>query len=419
MNGEMGVIEYHDAERDRVLLACDDGRRLTLAVSELDTMRLAHAVSIHKAQGSQAPAVVVVLHRGHHLMLTRNLVYTAITRAERVCVVVGERAALHVALGRRDAHARHTRLQGAAGGLTGAAQVAPERDPERMQRTRRARASGGARAAAPRSAGRRGARHRDVAHLAVGELGDAVGQLDLQPLRRAGGQRRDDDLVVAAGVPLLLHGDDRVGVAQHARGLDAGRFEVRRGALQAALRPPRARRRPHGASIVTWIGPRSARWRSASSSSGESTVWLATTRTMRGEGHWRPSFGSDALCSEGTTQPGRMAPTVGPSPADTRWSRAALGLPQRDDHHLAGGAVVAADEDERAVDKVAHVDRAARAGRARRRLVVDAAGLPRARDPRDDLRPRVDLAGAPADALAEALDGVVGDGDQDAQRSRS
>jgi exodeoxyribonuclease V alpha subunit len=110
MNGEMGVIEHHDAERERVLLACDDGRRLTLPVAELDTMRLAHAVSIHKAQGSQAPAVVVVLHRGHHLMLTRNLVYTAITRAERVCVVVGERAALHVALGRRDAHARHTRL---------------------------------------------------------------------------------------------------------------------------------------------------------------------------------------------------------------------------------------------------------------------------------------------------------------------
>jgi exodeoxyribonuclease V alpha subunit len=111
MNGEMGVIEHHDSERDRVLLACDDGRRIALAVGELDTMRLAHAVSIHKAQGSQAPAVVVVLHRGHHLMLTRNLVYTAITRAERACVVVGERAALHVALGRRDAHARYTRLK--------------------------------------------------------------------------------------------------------------------------------------------------------------------------------------------------------------------------------------------------------------------------------------------------------------------
>jgi exodeoxyribonuclease V alpha subunit len=110
MNGEMGVVEHHDPERDRVLFACDDGRRLTLPVAELDTMRLGHAVSVHKAQGSQAPAVVVVLHRGHHLMLTRNLVYTAITRAERVCVVVGEPAALQAALGRRDAHARHTRL---------------------------------------------------------------------------------------------------------------------------------------------------------------------------------------------------------------------------------------------------------------------------------------------------------------------
>jgi exodeoxyribonuclease V alpha subunit len=110
MNGEMGVIEHHDAERDRVLFAADDGRRLALPVAELDTMRLGHAVSVHKAQGSQAPAVVVVLHRGHQLMLTRNLVYTAITRAERVCVVVGEPAALQAALGRRDAHARHTRL---------------------------------------------------------------------------------------------------------------------------------------------------------------------------------------------------------------------------------------------------------------------------------------------------------------------
>jgi exodeoxyribonuclease V alpha subunit len=110
MNGEMGVIEHHDPERDRILLACDDGRRIALPTSELETMRLGHAVSVHKAQGSQAPAVVVVLHRGHHLMLTRNLVYTAITRAERVCVVVGEPAALHAALGRRDAHARHTRL---------------------------------------------------------------------------------------------------------------------------------------------------------------------------------------------------------------------------------------------------------------------------------------------------------------------
>ena len=110
MNGELGVLLHHDAERDRVLLACDDGRRLALPLGDLDTMRLAHAISIHKSQGSQAPAVVVVLSRAHHVMLTRNLLYTAVTRAERVCVVVADRIAMRTALARRDAHRRYTRL---------------------------------------------------------------------------------------------------------------------------------------------------------------------------------------------------------------------------------------------------------------------------------------------------------------------
>ncbi len=110
MNGERGVLVHHDPEHDRVTLAGDDGRRIALDVGELSTLRLAYACSVHKAQGSQAPAVVVVVHRGHSLMLTRNLLYTAVTRAERVCVVVGERAALAHALCHRDAHRRHTRL---------------------------------------------------------------------------------------------------------------------------------------------------------------------------------------------------------------------------------------------------------------------------------------------------------------------
>jgi exodeoxyribonuclease V alpha subunit len=110
MNGERGVLVHHDNDEDTVILACDDGRRLTLGVRELDTLRLAHATSIHKAQGSQAPAIVVPLHRSHHVMLTRNLVYTALTRAQRIAVLVGQSSALGIALGRRDAHARHTRL---------------------------------------------------------------------------------------------------------------------------------------------------------------------------------------------------------------------------------------------------------------------------------------------------------------------
>jgi exodeoxyribonuclease V alpha subunit len=110
-NGERGVLVHHDAERDRVHFAGEDGRRLTLPVDALDTLRLAYAASVHKAQGSQARAIVVPIFTGHRIMLTRNLVYTAVTRAQEVCVVVGEPAALAGAVRRTDARRRHTRLR--------------------------------------------------------------------------------------------------------------------------------------------------------------------------------------------------------------------------------------------------------------------------------------------------------------------
>ncbi|MBW3608115.1 MAG: ATP-dependent RecD-like DNA helicase [Actinobacteria bacterium] len=109
-NGERGVLLHHDDERDRVLFGGEDGRRVSLPLDALDTLRLAYAATVHKAQGSQARAIVVPVFRGHQIMLTRNLVYTAVTRAQEVCVVVGEPAALALAVGRTDARRRHTRL---------------------------------------------------------------------------------------------------------------------------------------------------------------------------------------------------------------------------------------------------------------------------------------------------------------------
>ncbi|MCW3041627.1 MAG: ATP-dependent RecD-like helicase [Solirubrobacterales bacterium] len=110
MNGELAVIVAYDDDRDAAVLACDDGRTLRLPVKDCGTLRLGHAISIHKSQGSQMPVVVVPLFRGHHVMLTRNLVYTALTRAERAAVFVGDLGALSMALGRRDAGKRFTRL---------------------------------------------------------------------------------------------------------------------------------------------------------------------------------------------------------------------------------------------------------------------------------------------------------------------
>ena len=109
-NGEIGVIVANDPGRGTITLVGDDGRRLTLDNNETGTLRLAYACSVHKMQGSQAPAIVIALARGHAPMLTRNLVYTAVTRSQTVCVVVAERGALPTALGRVDASRRNTRL---------------------------------------------------------------------------------------------------------------------------------------------------------------------------------------------------------------------------------------------------------------------------------------------------------------------
>jgi exodeoxyribonuclease V alpha subunit len=116
MNGETGVLVHHDDDRDRVILATDDGRRVSLPVRDLDTFKLGFASSVHKAQGSQWRAVVVALSRGHHVMLTRNLVYTGLTRAAELLVLVAEPGTVLTAARRVEARARHTRLAELVGG---------------------------------------------------------------------------------------------------------------------------------------------------------------------------------------------------------------------------------------------------------------------------------------------------------------
>lgn len=110
MNGSIVFLRSDDPEEEAIVVDSDDGGRLTIPYGETAALRLAFAISVHKAQGCEVPVVVGVCHRSHARMLTRPLLYTAITRARGSCVLVGDRAALAMAVGRDDAGARHSGL---------------------------------------------------------------------------------------------------------------------------------------------------------------------------------------------------------------------------------------------------------------------------------------------------------------------
>lgn len=108
-NGDLGMIEGMDLEDQ--LVAVRFGDRL-VTYDYADLMELAHGycVTVHKSQGSEYPAVVIPLHTSHFLMLSRNLLYTALTRAKRTVVLVGSTRAIGVAMRSTEAVVRYTGL---------------------------------------------------------------------------------------------------------------------------------------------------------------------------------------------------------------------------------------------------------------------------------------------------------------------
>jgi exodeoxyribonuclease V alpha subunit len=96
-NGDIGRIARIDLEEQEVVVRVD-GRAVTYDFSELDELTLAYAATVHKSQGSEYPAVILPVHTTHYPMLQRNLLYTAVTRARRLLVLVGMRKALAIAV---------------------------------------------------------------------------------------------------------------------------------------------------------------------------------------------------------------------------------------------------------------------------------------------------------------------------------
>ena len=108
-NGDIGIICDVNTD-DRELTVRFDDNYVIYDSSELDELMLAYATTIHKAQGSEFPYVIMPLMKSHYIMLQRNLLYTAVTRAQKGLIIVGERKAVYIAVMNNQTVERHTKL---------------------------------------------------------------------------------------------------------------------------------------------------------------------------------------------------------------------------------------------------------------------------------------------------------------------
>ena len=109
-NGDIGTIEQVNME-DRSLKVCFEERLVEYEDSELDELTWAYATTIHMSQGSEYPVVVIPLLMTHFVMLQGNLVYIGITRAKKICIIVGTTKALAYSIHNMVVLKRNTRLK--------------------------------------------------------------------------------------------------------------------------------------------------------------------------------------------------------------------------------------------------------------------------------------------------------------------
>jgi exodeoxyribonuclease V alpha subunit len=123
-NGDVGFVEGVDLDAGE-LAARFDGRIVTYGFGELDALAPAYAVTIHKSQGSEYPAVVIPMLTQHYTMLQRNLLYTGITRGRRLVVLVGQPKAIAIAVRDVSGRRRWSKLREWLGTASGMARRSP------------------------------------------------------------------------------------------------------------------------------------------------------------------------------------------------------------------------------------------------------------------------------------------------------
>lgn len=109
-NGDIGYITEVDT-KEKVVTVSFDGKPIPYESSELDELVLAYAISIHKSQGSEFPCVIIPLFMQHFMLLQRNLIYTGLTRAKKVCLLIGQPKALAIGIKNNKSIERKTFLK--------------------------------------------------------------------------------------------------------------------------------------------------------------------------------------------------------------------------------------------------------------------------------------------------------------------
>jgi exodeoxyribonuclease V alpha subunit len=108
-NGDIGYISRIDKSQNLHWIDFE-GREIEFKLNDCMDLDLAYAISVHKYQGSESPAVVLLLHESHYMLLYRNLLYTAITRGKKLVIMLGTQKALEMAIYNNDSQHRYTGL---------------------------------------------------------------------------------------------------------------------------------------------------------------------------------------------------------------------------------------------------------------------------------------------------------------------
>ncbi len=109
-NGDIGYVRHIDTDEKELIVGYPE-REVSYTFEDTDELQLAYALTVHKSQGSEYPAVVLALHTQHYLLLQRNLLYTALTRAKNLAILIGSKRAIAIAVRSLNRQERYTRLE--------------------------------------------------------------------------------------------------------------------------------------------------------------------------------------------------------------------------------------------------------------------------------------------------------------------